>query len=160
MRKIAKSQIRKDNRAASPWLYLSRATLPCGAGGAGCVGAAAAQGNAALTRYLLGVTDDERQARREEIWGTTAAHFKHFAEVLEAARGPGAAVAAVTSADAAEAAAKERPALAFKITSALEEGAGLVGGMLTQPWQLQRAPRRIVCNGGILGICLCLAQPA
>ena len=77
-----------------------------------------AKGNAALMRFLLGVTDEERQARREEILGTTPGHFREFADALDAVARDG-AVAAVASADAAEAAAKERPGLAFKITSAL-----------------------------------------
>jgi presequence protease len=35
-----------------------------------------AKGYAALSRYLLGVSDEERQARRDQILGTTAADFK------------------------------------------------------------------------------------
>lgn len=35
-----------------------------------------AKGYSALSRYLLNVSDEERQQRRDEILGTTAADFK------------------------------------------------------------------------------------
>ena len=35
-----------------------------------------AKGSSALSRYLLNVTDEERQQRREEILGTSAKDFK------------------------------------------------------------------------------------
>ena len=35
-----------------------------------------AKGSSALSRYLLGVTDDERQQRRDEILATSAKDFK------------------------------------------------------------------------------------
>jgi len=69
-----------------------------------------AKGYAAMSRYLLGVTDDERQQRRDEILGTTQKDFRRFAETLEVLRGDGAArVVAVTSADKAKAVLEERP---------------------------------------------------
>jgi hypothetical protein len=74
-----------------------------------------AKGYTALMRHVLGVSDAERQQRREEILGTSVKDFRAFAEVLEAARGPGARVVAVASADAAAAAAAERPELGFKV---------------------------------------------
>eukprot|EP00798_Chlamydomonas_sp_ICE-L_P006877 gene6877-30852_t len=61
------------------------------------------KGFSALSRYMLGITDGERQARREEILGTTGKDFKAFAEVLECVRGPAGKVVAVTSAEKAKA---------------------------------------------------------
>jgi Zn-dependent M16 (insulinase) family peptidase len=60
-------------------------------------------------RYLLGVTDEERQARRDQVLATTTRDFKAFGEVLAAAAGPAARVVAVTSPDKAEAVLAERP---------------------------------------------------
>jgi Zn-dependent M16 (insulinase) family peptidase len=60
-------------------------------------------------RYLLGVTDEERQERREQVLGTTLADFKAFADVLEAARGSAAQVVAVTNADRAAAVLEQKP---------------------------------------------------
>lgn len=42
-----------------------------------------AKGWVALTRYLSGITDEERQRVRDEIFSTTQAHFREFAQVLE-----------------------------------------------------------------------------
>jgi hypothetical protein len=42
-----------------------------------------AKGWTALVRYLSGITDEERQRVRDEIFSTTQAHFRQFAEVLE-----------------------------------------------------------------------------
>lgn len=53
-------------------------------------------------RYLLGVSDEERQARREQILATSAKDFKVFADAIEAVRGPAGRVVAVTSAERAE----------------------------------------------------------
>ncbi|MCB0198258.1 MAG: hypothetical protein KDJ65_40325, partial [Anaerolineae bacterium] len=36
----------------------------------------------AMMRYLLGITDETRQQRRDEVLSTTLADFKHFADVL------------------------------------------------------------------------------
>ncbi|HEX6384137.1 MAG TPA: peptidase M16, partial [Anaerolineae bacterium] len=41
-----------------------------------------AKGYTSMIRYLLGVTDEERQQYRDEILSTTAADFKAFADVL------------------------------------------------------------------------------
>ena len=76
-----------------------------------------AKGYTALMRHLLGVKDEERQQRREEVLGTTQKDFRAFGEALEATRAPDAMVCAVTSPEAAEAAKKERPDLDFKVTS-------------------------------------------
>lgn len=43
-----------------------------------------AKGYSSLLRYLAGITDEIRQQRRDEILVTTPAHFKAFADVLEA----------------------------------------------------------------------------
>lgn len=42
-----------------------------------------AKGYTSLMRYLLGITDEIRQQRREEVLSTSPAHFHHFAGVLE-----------------------------------------------------------------------------
>jgi Zn-dependent M16 (insulinase) family peptidase len=67
-----------------------------------------AKGRTAMMRHLLGVSDAERQQRREEVLGTTAADFRAFGDALAAAR-PKGVVVAVTSADKVEAALAERP---------------------------------------------------
>ena len=63
----------------------------------------------AAHRHLLGVTDEERQERREQVLGTTLADFKAFADVLEVARGDAARVVAVTNADRAAAVLEQKP---------------------------------------------------
>lgn len=69
-----------------------------------------AKGYSQLSRWLLGVTDEERQKRREQILGTTAADFKAFADALEAVKsGPKARVVAVTSVERAEKVNSEKP---------------------------------------------------
>ncbi|KAL4419293.1 hypothetical protein ABPG77_008343 [Micractinium sp. CCAP 211/92] len=66
------------------------------------------KGRTAFMRHILGVTDEERQQRRDEILGTTVRDFREFGEVLAAVRDKG-QVVAVTSADKLEAAHAERP---------------------------------------------------
>ena len=80
-----------------------------------------AKGQTALMRHLLGVTEEERQQRREEILGTSLKDFRAFGDALQSAFSSGrqgASVAAVTSVDAAAAAVKERPELGFTTISA------------------------------------------
>lgn len=48
-----------------------------------------AKGYTAFVRHLLGVTDEQRQARREQVLGTTAADFRAFGDVLDAVRAEG-----------------------------------------------------------------------
>jgi Zn-dependent M16 (insulinase) family peptidase len=60
-------------------------------------------------RYLLGVTDEERQERRDQVLGTTQKDFREFAEVLDCVRGDAARVVAVTNADKAAQVLQERP---------------------------------------------------
>ena len=67
-----------------------------------------AKGRTAFMRHILGVTDEERQRRREEVLATNIKDFRQFADVLAAVREKG-RVVAVTSAEKVEAANKERP---------------------------------------------------
>lgn len=55
------------------------------------------------------MTDEERQARRDQVLGTTLKDFKEFGEVVATVAGPAARVVAVTSADKAAAVLEERP---------------------------------------------------
>lgn len=68
-----------------------------------------AKGSSALSRYLLGMTDEERQQRRDEILGTTNQDFKAFAEVIASISGDKGRVVAVTSADKAKAVLEQKP---------------------------------------------------
>ncbi|XP_031125769.1 presequence protease 1, chloroplastic/mitochondrial-like [Ipomoea triloba] len=76
-----------------------------------------AKGYSSLLRYLLGVTEEERQRRREEILSTRLADFKEFADALDAVRDKG-VVVAVASPDDVEAANKEHSNL-FEVKKAL-----------------------------------------
>lgn len=67
-----------------------------------------AKGRTAFMRHILGVTDEERQVRREEVLGTTAKDFKEFADAIHAVKEKG-QVVAVTSSEKLEQALKERP---------------------------------------------------
>ena len=51
-----------------------------------------AKGYTSLVRYLIGITDEIRQQRRDEVLATSLADFKTFAEVLEALNQKGAVV--------------------------------------------------------------------
>ncbi|KAJ8530106.1 hypothetical protein K7X08_036941 [Anisodus acutangulus] len=66
-----------------------------------------AKGYSGLLRHLLGVTDEERQRRREEILSTRLEDFKKFGDVMEAVKDEG-VVVVVASPDDVEAANKER----------------------------------------------------
>jgi len=69
-----------------------------------------AKGYAALNRYLLGLTDDERQRRRDEILATSPSDFRAFADAVAAASGDvGGRVVAVTSAEKARAVLERSP---------------------------------------------------
>jgi len=52
-----------------------------------------AKGYTALIRYLLGITDEERQRTRGQILNTSQQDFRRFGEVLESVRQHGAVVA-------------------------------------------------------------------
>eukprot|EP00262_Sarcandra_glabra_P022378 TRINITY_DN98_c0_g2_i2.p1 TRINITY_DN98_c0_g2~~TRINITY_DN98_c0_g2_i2.p1 ORF type:complete len:968 (+),score=215.88 TRINITY_DN98_c0_g2_i2:407-3310(+) len=67
-----------------------------------------AKGYSSLLRHLLGITDEERQKRREEILSTGVKDFKEFADAIEAVKDKGIAVA-VASADDVAAANEEQP---------------------------------------------------
>ncbi|KAE8711733.1 Presequence protease 2 [Hibiscus syriacus] len=66
-----------------------------------------AKGYSSLLRYLLGVTEEERQRRREEILSTSLKDFKDFADAIDSVKANGVAVA-VASPDDVETANKER----------------------------------------------------
>lgn len=67
-----------------------------------------AKGYTSLMRYLLGVTDEERERRWEEILSTSVKDFHEFADVLEAVKDNGLVVAVASSNDVASAN-QERP---------------------------------------------------
>lgn len=52
-----------------------------------------AKGFTSLTRYLTGVTDEERQTQRDQVLATTVDDFRRFADVLDRVRAEGAVVA-------------------------------------------------------------------
>lgn len=66
-----------------------------------------AKGYSSLLRYLSGVSEEERQARREEILSTRSSDFKEFAGVVDAIKDKG-VIVAVASENAVDAANKER----------------------------------------------------
>ncbi|XP_057787461.1 presequence protease 1, chloroplastic/mitochondrial [Salvia miltiorrhiza] len=76
-----------------------------------------AKGYSSLMRHLLGVTEEERQIRREEILSTRLNDFKEFADVIEAVKDKGIAVA-VASSDDVDAAHKTCPEF-FQVKKAL-----------------------------------------
>ncbi|GFP84559.1 presequence protease 1 chloroplastic/mitochondrial [Phtheirospermum japonicum] len=75
------------------------------------------KGYSGLMRHLLGVTEEERQIRREEILSTRLNDFKEFADVIEAVKGKG-VVVAVASPDDVNAANEARPNF-FQVKKAL-----------------------------------------
>lgn len=76
-----------------------------------------AKGYSSLLRYLLGITEEERQRRREEILSTSLKDFKNFADALEAVRNKG-VVVSVASPEDVETAHSERPGF-FQVKKAL-----------------------------------------
>lgn len=78
-----------------------------------------AKGATAFRRHLLGVTDEDRQRRRDEVLATSVEDFRDFAEVLEAARGPTANVAAVTSKAALDKAHEAQAGAFEKVTTVM-----------------------------------------
>ncbi|MQL79359.1 hypothetical protein Taro_011786 [Colocasia esculenta] len=62
-----------------------------------------AKGYSSLVRYLLGITEEERQKRREEILSTSLKDFKEFAEVIEVVKDNGVVVAVASPDDVAKA---------------------------------------------------------
>ncbi|KAK9096895.1 hypothetical protein Sjap_022392 [Stephania japonica] len=76
-----------------------------------------AKGYTSMLRYLLGVTEEERQKRREEILSTSVNDFKAFADAIEAIKEKGVVVAVASSDDVASAN-KDRPNF-FEVKQAL-----------------------------------------
>ncbi|TQE11300.1 hypothetical protein C1H46_003034 [Malus baccata] len=66
-----------------------------------------AKGYSSLLRYLLGITEEERQVRRAEILSTSLKDFKEFANAIDVVKDKG-VVVAVASPDDVDAAQKER----------------------------------------------------
>ncbi|KAJ4897820.1 hypothetical protein Rs2_24614 [Raphanus sativus] len=58
-----------------------------------------AKGYSSLMRHLLGVTDEERQRKREEILTTSLKDFKDFAEAIDVVRDKGVSVAVASAED-------------------------------------------------------------
>ncbi|CAN6478475.1 unnamed protein product [Victoria cruziana] len=58
-----------------------------------------AKGYSSLLRYLLGVTEEERQMRREEILSTSVKDFREFAEAVDAVKHNGIVVAVASDGD-------------------------------------------------------------
>jgi len=73
-----------------------------------------AKGYTAMVRQITGVTDAWRQQIREQLLDASAADFRAFAEAADAARDHG-SIAVVGSAEAIEAANKERPGLLMPV---------------------------------------------
>ncbi|CAA6664336.1 unnamed protein product [Spirodela intermedia] len=62
-----------------------------------------AKGYSSLMRHLLGITEEERQIRREEILSTSVKHFREFADALEVVKDKGVVVAVASADDVAKA---------------------------------------------------------
>uniref|UniRef100_A0A1D1Z8Y6 Presequence protease 1, chloroplastic/mitochondrial n=1 Tax=Anthurium amnicola TaxID=1678845 RepID=A0A1D1Z8Y6_9ARAE len=62
-----------------------------------------AKGYTSLVRYMLGITDEERQRRREEILSSSWKDFKEFAEAIEVVKDKGVVVAVASPDDVAKA---------------------------------------------------------
>ncbi|XP_068637041.1 presequence protease 2, chloroplastic/mitochondrial-like isoform X2 [Aristolochia californica] len=62
-----------------------------------------AKGYSSMLRYLLGITEEERQMRRGEILSTSLKDFKEFADAIEAVKDKGVAVAVASGEDVAAA---------------------------------------------------------
>jgi Zn-dependent M16 (insulinase) family peptidase len=78
-----------------------------------------AKGHSALMRHLLGVTQEERQQRREEVLGTRLADIRAFGEAVACVSGPAGRVVAVTNADRAVAALEARPGVFDEVIKVL-----------------------------------------
>ncbi|OAY39086.1 presequence protease 1, chloroplastic/mitochondrial [Manihot esculenta] len=76
-----------------------------------------AKGYSSLLRYLMGITEEERKMRREEILSTSLKDFKEFADAIDAVKNKGVVVAVASSEDV-EAANNERSNF-FQVKKAL-----------------------------------------
>lgn len=77
-----------------------------------------AQGFSALMRYVQGITDEERQERRNELLSTSVEHFREYAEHLEQVKQHG-NVVAVASEDDAQTVQNEKPELQLQLNKVL-----------------------------------------
>ncbi|PRW33675.1 presequence protease chloroplastic mitochondrial-like [Chlorella sorokiniana] len=77
-----------------------------------------AKGYTALFRHLIGVSDEERQARRDRVLATTADDLKQLADLLQIAAEEG-RVASVTSKSAAAAAQAQQPGLFDRVEAVM-----------------------------------------
>lgn len=68
-----------------------------------------AKGRTALTRKLLGITEEQRQLRRDQILSTSVEDYHKFADYVECIRKDCAKVVAVTSHAAADKVLQEKP---------------------------------------------------
>ena len=78
-----------------------------------------AKGHSALMRHLLGVSQEERQKRREEVLGTSLKEIRDFGEAVACVSGPAGRVVAVTNADRAAAALEARPGVFDEVIKVL-----------------------------------------
>ena len=78
-----------------------------------------AKGYTALMRHVLGVTREDRQARRDEVLGTTLADVRAFGDAVACVATDAARVVAVTSAEKAEAALAARPGVFDEVIKVL-----------------------------------------
>ncbi|KAG0573933.1 hypothetical protein KC19_VG222600 [Ceratodon purpureus] len=69
-----------------------------------------AKGYSSMMRYIMGISDEQRQRRRDEILSTSVKDFHIFADALESVKDKG-VIVAVASADDIDAANKERSGL-------------------------------------------------
>ncbi|PWA88258.1 metalloenzyme, LuxS/M16 peptidase-like protein [Artemisia annua] len=76
-----------------------------------------AKGYSSLLRYVSGVSEEDRQARRDEILSTRSSDFKEFADVVDSVKDNGVAVV-VASEEAVDAVNKERSNL-FQVKKAI-----------------------------------------
>ena len=80
-----------------------------------------AKGATSFMRHILGVTDEERQQRRDEILSTSTKDFKNFGDVLHEAfsKSGSARVVAVTNKEGVEKAMGEDPSLNFNVVNVM-----------------------------------------
>ena len=72
-----------------------------------------AKGYTSFVRHIMGISDEDRQRRREQILGTTLDDFHRFAKTLETAMAASSQVCAVTSKEMGATAQEERKDLGF-----------------------------------------------
>jgi Zn-dependent M16 (insulinase) family peptidase len=80
-----------------------------------------AKGYSAMTRYLLNISDEDRQRTRDEILGTDRRHFRDFAEYVEAVKDKGTVVVVGSEVDVAAADAKAGGLFQTRLTPLADE---------------------------------------